>query len=107
MQIIHAQTPNNISGDEPATLKDLETIVGNIFMFALPLLAIVLFVMLIVGGFKFITSGGDPQKTESAKNTLTWAIAGLVLAAAAFLIIRLIATFTGQEGILNFTIYQN
>jgi len=107
MQTIYAQVPQNISGDEPASFKDLETIFSNILTFALPLLAIVLFLMLIVGGFKFITSGGDPQKTASAKSTITWALGGLIFAALAYLIINTIAALTGQGAIRNFTIYQN
>ncbi len=107
MQTIYAQVPQNISGDEPASFKDLEIIFSNVLTFALPLLAIVLFLMLIVGGFKFITSGGDQQKTAAAKNAITWAIAGLAFAAMAYLIINTIAALTGQGAIRNFNIYLN
>ncbi len=106
MKIVRAQMPQSISGNEPAKLQDLEIIFSNVLTFAISLLAIVLFVMLIIGGFKFITSGGDPQKTASARGTITWAIAGLVLATLAFLIISLIAAITGQTEIKNFTIYK-
>lgn len=36
-------------------------------------------IFIIIGGYKFITSGGDSTKTTSARNTLTYAIIGLVL----------------------------
>jgi len=108
MGIVRAQAPNAIGiENQPASFRDLETLFSNVLSVAISLLAIVLFVMLIVGGFKFITAGNNPQKAEGAKNTITWAIAGIVLAACAYLIISLIANFTGQQGITNFTIYQN
>ncbi len=104
---VFAQTPQNISGEEPASFQDLEIIFSNVLTFAIPILAIVLFVMLMLGGLKFITSGGNQEKTASAKSTITWAIGGLVLAALAYLIISVIAAFTGQTNIQNFVIYQN
>jgi hypothetical protein len=37
-------------------------------------------VMMIVGGFKYITSSGDPNNVNSAKNTILYAAIGLVIA---------------------------
>jgi hypothetical protein len=59
--------------------------------------------MLIVGGIKYTTSGGDPKSVESAKKTLTYAILGMVLVASAYLILRLIGEFTGAD-VTNFVI---
>jgi Type IV secretion system pilin len=39
--------------------------------------------MIMFGGFKFITSGGDPQATAAAQKTVYYAIGGLVVAAFA------------------------
>lgn len=36
-------------------------------------------VMIIVGGFRFITSGGDADGTKKARNTIIYAAAGLVV----------------------------
>lgn len=36
-------------------------------------------VMIIFGGFKFITSGGDADKTKSGRNTIIYAAVGLAL----------------------------
>jgi hypothetical protein len=78
-------------------LVGLETVFANIIEVILGLAAIALFLMLVVGGFKYITSGGDPKSVESAKNTLTYAIFGMVLLASAFLILRFIGVFTGAD----------
>lgn len=84
----------------------LEAIFSNVLEAAIALAGVALFVMLIVGGFKYITSGGDSKAAAGAQQTITWAILGLVFLAAAYLILRLIANFTGVQSILNFQIYQ-
>jgi len=78
-----------------ATIKGFEWIFRNIVTVILYAAALVLFIMLIIGGFSYITSGGDPKKAEAAKNTLTYAIGGMVLLALAFLILLFIQVFTG------------
>ena len=40
-------------------------------------------IMIIVGGFKYVTSGGDSGKVGSAKSTITYALVGLAIAALA------------------------
>ncbi len=80
-----------------ATIKDLEFLFGNVVSAALGLAGIVLFILLLVGGFKYITSGGDPKATESAQKTITYAILGLILILVSFLILVLIKTITGVD----------
>jgi hypothetical protein len=59
--------------------------------------------MLIVGAYRIIFSGGDPKSVEAGKNTITYAIMGLVVAIAAWFILNTIANFTGAKGILIFS----
>jgi len=80
-----------------ATIKGFEIIFQKILNVAVELAVVVLFIFLVIGGFKFITSGGDPKATESAKNTLTYAILGLVLLIGIWLILRFIEYFTGIQ----------
>lgn len=40
-------------------------------------------IMIIIGGLKYIMSSGDPANTTSARNTILYAIIGLVIAIAA------------------------
>ena len=78
-----------------ATLKGFEKIFSFILSLATTAAGLVCFVMLIVGGFKYLTSGGDPKQTASAKGTLTWAIAGLVIIIAVWFVLQFIEHFTG------------
>jgi len=65
--------------------------------------ALVFFFMLIYGGIKYITSGGDKAQTESARGTITAALIGLVIVFAAWAIITLINAFFGIN-ILDLTL---
>lgn len=50
---------------------------------------------IIYSGFLWATSGGDKQKIEQARTTLTYSIIGLVVILLSFAIIRLVASFLG------------
>lgn len=89
-------------GDAP-TLDGLEEIFSNLISALLALGGIVLLIMLFLGGFRLLTSGGDPKSTEAAKKTITYAIGGVVLLAGSFLILRIISDITGVD-ITQFTI---
>jgi len=91
------------TGQEPATLKDLEFVFARILQITGSLITLALFIMLLIGGFKFLTSGGDPKRTESAKGTMTYAIVGLVVIIASYLILKTIEFFTGLK-LTEFTI---
>ncbi|KKR86283.1 MAG: hypothetical protein UU32_C0018G0007 [Candidatus Woesebacteria bacterium GW2011_GWB1_41_10] len=83
--------------DEPAKISDLGEIFGNLVSAILGFAGIVLFILLISGGFKFITSGGDPKAVEGAKKTLTYAIGGLIVLLLSYLFLVLIKEITGVD----------
>ena len=90
----------------PPPLTGLQSIFANIVVAAIGVAGIAFFIMFIVGGFSYMTAGGNPQAAEGARKTLTYAIGGLVFIALAYLLLRLISDFTGVTGILNFQIRQ-
>lgn len=104
-----APIPEECIGGDPTkcapALKGLETLFGNVVETTLGLAGIVLFIMLVTGGFQYITAGGDPKGVEQAKNTLTYAIGGIILIGLSFLILVLIKTFTGVD-VTQFKIFQ-
>jgi hypothetical protein len=51
-----------------------------------------------------LASGGNAKGIENGKKTITFSVIGLVLALSAFIILNLIASFTGIELIKNFRI---
>src|SRR5574341_1469276 len=68
-------------------------IINTAFTWVLIIAAIVFFFMLVVGGIRWILSGGDKAQTEAARNQVTAALVGLVIVFSAWAIVRLIGTF--------------
>jgi hypothetical protein len=81
----------------------IPSIISALITLILIVAALVFFFMLILGGIKWISSGGDKAQTESARNQITAALIGLVIVFAAWAIITLINTFFGVN-ILNLTL---
>lgn len=63
---------------------------------------IVAVILIIISGFKFANSGGDPKQVEGARHTLTYAIIGFVVILLSFAILNFIATVTGTTCITKF-----
>lgn len=80
-----------------ATIEGLECLFSNLLNVATTLAGIVFGIMLIVGGFKFIFAGGNPEGVKSAQNTLTFAVIGLVVMIGAWFVLLLIKQFTGVD----------
>jgi hypothetical protein len=78
-----------------AQISDLGTVFQRVVGFALGFAGVVLFIVLLMGGFKFITSGGDPKAVDSAKKTLTYGVGGLLVILVSYLILLLISNITG------------
>lgn len=84
----------------------LPGIVSTIIKLILVVAALIAFFFLVVGGIKWITSGGDKEQTAKAQGTITAALVGLVIVFAAWAIIRLIEAFFGIEILTKLTIPQ-
>lgn len=91
----------NLGPDEGigATLKNLTigSIVAAALKLALVIAAVVFFFILVIGGVRWILSGGDKAHTEAARGQITAALVGLVIVFAAWAITQLIGTFFGVE----------
>jgi hypothetical protein len=80
-----------------ATIKGIECVFSNLISPIPVLLALVAVGMIIMAGIRLLMAGADPKAYAAAWNTFVWAIVGLVLLAAAWLIIVLIERFTGAN----------
>lgn len=70
-----------------AGLNNLLTTSINLFSAVVGIAAVI---MVIVGGFKYITSGGDSGKATSARSTILFAIIGLVIVALAQFLVKFV-----------------
>ena len=70
---------DNLDGVLKAIVNILSAIVG-----------VAAVIMIIVGGFRYITSGGDANAVSGAKKTVIYAVVGLVLVAMAQFIVHFV-----------------
>ncbi len=90
--------------NDVATIQGLECMIANIFTVIITLIGLSAFVMLVVGAVRWMLSGGNSSNLDKARNTMTYAVIGIVVALSAFIVINLISGFTGVETIKTFSI---
>jgi hypothetical protein len=74
-------------GSAKAQPQDLISEIITIFSWVVGAISVI---MLIFGGFKYVTSGGDSGKITSAKNTIVYALVGLVIVALSQVIVNFV-----------------
>jgi hypothetical protein len=85
------ENPNiNSCNSGPNGVDDVNRILRRIVNFLSALVGVVAVIMIIVGGFRYITSGGNDTSVTSAKNTILYAIIGLVIVALAQVLVRFV-----------------
>ena len=71
------------------------TQITNTVLYAVGIISVI---MLIYGGLRYVLSGGDSKKVTDAKNTILYAIIGLIISILAFAIVNfVINTVTGSS----------
>lgn len=91
-------------GEDVATLQGVQCLIANAFSVIITVIGLAGFVMFIIGSFRWMLSGGNTKGTETARNTMTFAVIGIVVALSGFIILNLIASFTGIRTITRFVI---
>ena len=76
--------PTDLFGESGAFRKITNTI--------LYIVGVIAVIMLIIGGIRYVISGGDAKKVTDAKNTVLYAIIGLVIAVFAYAIVNFVIT---------------
>ena len=72
------------------TLKCIEVVFSNILFLSSMLVILVLFVMIVVGAFQYLTSRGNADAMKKARNTITYSFIGLGLFLSSYLILNVI-----------------
>ena len=85
--------------DGVPTLKCLEVVFGNILIMSSAFIVLILFVMFVVGAFRYLTSFGNAEKVKKAQGTLRYALIGFILFVSSYLILNIIdIIFLGGQG---------
>ena len=91
----------DVEGMEEFADKFGEATIGDIFSVLLPyiysLAGLILFIYLIIGGFEFLTSGGNKDKIQSAQSKLTNAVVGFVIIFLSYWLVKIIEIIFGLQ----------
>ena len=80
-------TPDNVTEDDGLIKK-----VVNLLLWAIGIVSVI---MIIIGGIRYATSNGDSNQVTAAKNTIMYAVIGLVIAIFAYAIVNFVLTQMG------------
>lgn len=74
---------------------NIADIINNVVPFIMTLAGIILFFVLMMGGFDYVTSQGQPEKLKSANAKISAGVIGFVLLVISFLITRVLSYIFG------------
>lgn len=74
------------SGGEAALSKTIATVINILSAIG----GIIAIILIIIGGVKYMTSGGDSNSAANARNTVLYAIVGLIIVVFAQVIVRFV-----------------
>ena len=83
-------TPDSVTEDDGLIKK-----VVNLLLWAIGIVSVI---MIIIGGFRYATSNGDSNQVTAAKNTIMYAVIGLVIAIFAYAIVNFVLFQTAGIG---------
>ncbi len=77
--------------DRPLTTGSVANVLNKIYA----LLGMIAVIMILIGGFNYVTSAGDESKIRKGKNTIVAAVVGLIIVILAYAITSFVAGITG------------
>lgn len=79
-----------VGGDQNKTsLEDQIKTITNVLLFIIGAIAVI---MIIIGGIRYVTSNGDASQTKAAKDTILYAVIGVIVAILAYAIVNFVIT---------------
>ncbi|MBU0569736.1 pilin [Patescibacteria group bacterium] len=105
LSTVLAQTIDLSPGGQFSGLNSITiaNIISALIILMMIIAALIFFFMLVWGGIRYITAGGDKAQTEVARSQITAALIGLVIVFAAWAIVNLVSLFFGID-LLNLNI---
>lgn len=83
------------AGGDTAGDTNLSVRVKDVVNIILYVLGVVAVIMIIIGGFRYVVSGGDSSAVTGAKNTILYAVIGLIVAILAYAIVNFVIKSIG------------
>lgn len=79
----------------PSSSVDPKNVTTKIINYSLFFIGALALIFVIWGGILFVTSGGDAEKTTKARNTLLYAIIGVIVVVLAYAIVNWASSLGG------------
>jgi hypothetical protein len=76
--------------DTPGDEKDVNDVVNLVVNVLSTIVAIASVIVIIFAGFRYVIAAGDSSKISSAKDTIVYAIVGLIIVALAQVIVKFV-----------------
>lgn len=87
---LNTNQTNGCTVDQGAANQKINNILKTVINLFSLVVGVVSVIMIIIGGLKYITSGGEASNISGAKNTIIYAIVGLVIVALAQFIVHFV-----------------
>ena len=87
--------PDNLASGDDSIIRR----VINLMLYAVGVISVI---MLIYGGFRYVISGGQKESVTAAKNTILYAIVGLIISIFAYAIVKfVISAVVGSDSVTD------
>lgn len=76
--------------DQPSSLfgtTGVFSTISNVLLFVIGAIAVI---MIVIGGLRYVISGGDSSQVQAAKNTILYALIGVIIAILAYAIVNFV-----------------
>jgi hypothetical protein len=98
VDVINAQaedTSGTVTLDNPLSFETPQELIGGIITYLMGLVGILAVAALVWGGIMYMTSAGSEERVKQAKNIITYAIIGLVVAVLSYIIVNTVIQAIG------------
>ena len=89
------------TGLEVSTETDPRALISNIVTYLMTFLGLIAVIVILLGGFKWMTAAGNEDKVAEAKKTIIAGCIGLVIILAAYAIVNFVINITNDAVITN------
>lgn len=83
------------AGPSSSSAPDITVVFTKVVNTILYVLGAIAVIMIVIGGIRYVTSGGDASGVTAAKNTILYAVIGLIVAILAYAIVNFVAKSFG------------
>ena len=97
MEKLALELPGGYTIEDPLAGKfvTIGDIINKLLPYTFRLAGLIMFLILIWGGFELLTSAGNPEKVKSAQGKITSAIVGFIIIFAAYWIVQILEIVFG------------